>query len=201
MQMRLEPPERQFRRAAICRGWQPRSPGKSPKINARTSLRTLRPQPSTGPLSFRRAPGLAALPPRSSLVPSPDSSPRSAPHGSRRTKPSERCSSRPVAGLVELETDDGPLIQNCPVAPKLQGRVEVWVGRQVVFLHVLHRYPQPAVNRPLRFPKVGSSVSSPVEQSPQSLTAAFARWSRCENTFSGSLAEPRSSRTFPVSLA
>jgi hypothetical protein len=29
MQMRSEPNERQFRRATICRGWQPRSPGKS----------------------------------------------------------------------------------------------------------------------------------------------------------------------------
>jgi hypothetical protein len=29
MQMRSEPNERQFRRATICRGWQPRSPGNS----------------------------------------------------------------------------------------------------------------------------------------------------------------------------
>ena len=47
-------------------------------------------RPSTGPPSSPRSPGPAASAPRSSSAPSPDCSPRSAPHGCHRPKPSAR---------------------------------------------------------------------------------------------------------------
>jgi hypothetical protein len=65
--------------------------------------------------------------------------------------------------------DDGEALWQAVCEHELEGLVAKRRGRRKPV------YPQLALPKSDRFPKNGSSVSSPVEQSPQRATAAFAR--------------------------